>query len=87
MGYAKELADLDKMRVGGANRDDVAAAFPSQVLKSVGYFGPAEGAAAAFKKLAQGLDTAIVRVVSSKPGLESARAAMKACAPATIEAV
>lgn len=87
MGYAEELADLDAMRAQGASRDEVAAAFPSHILQSVGYFGPAEGAAAAFMKLANGLDTAIVRVVSSKPGLKSVRAAMRSCAPAIIEAI
>ncbi len=82
MGFAEELADLDSMRAEGASRDEVAAAFPEHVLQAVAYFGRADGAAAAFKRLAQGLDTAIVRVVASGPGLDSVRAAMRACAPA-----
>ena len=86
MGYVEELAELDAMRIEGASPDDVATAFPEHLLRAVGYFGPASGAAAAFKRLAQGLDTAIVRVVASRPGLESVRAAMRACAPAMIEA-
>ena len=65
--------------------DDVAEAFPAHVLRAVGYFGPANGAAAAFKRLAQGLDTAIVRVVAARPGLDSVRAAMRACTPAMVE--
>src|SRR5438045_4801775 len=35
----------------------------TDLLLHVGYFGKAAGAAAAFARLAQGLDTAIVRVV------------------------
>jgi alkanesulfonate monooxygenase SsuD/methylene tetrahydromethanopterin reductase-like flavin-dependent oxidoreductase (luciferase family) len=86
MGYTEALAELDQMRSKGASRDEVAAAFPVEILLAVGYFGPANGAAAAFKRLAQGLDTAIVRVVASGPGLEPVRAVMESCAPAMVEA-
>ena len=86
MGFSDELAELDSMRIKGASPDDVAEAFPEHMLRAVGYFGPADSAAAAFKRLAQGLDTAIVRVVASRPGLASVRAAMRACAPAMVKA-
>jgi len=86
MGYTEELAELDLMRTQGASGDDVAAAFPEEILLAVGYFGGADGAAAAFKRLSQGLDTAIVRVVASRPGLGSVRAVMEACAPAAVAA-
>ena len=82
MGFGEELADLDQMRREGATIDEVANAFPAEVLQKVGYYGKAEGAAEAFYKLAKGLDTALVRVVSAKPGLESVVAAMRACQPA-----
>jgi hypothetical protein len=49
------------------------------LLKQVGYYGPAAGAGEAFRRLAQGLDTAVVRVVASRPGLDSVYAAMRAC--------
>ena len=81
MGFAGELAELDEMRKKGATRDEVAAAFPAEILLSVGYFGKAEGAAAAFRRLAEGLDTAIVRVVAARRGVESTLAVMRACAP------
>lgn len=81
MGFANELAELDEMRTKGASRDEVADAFPPALLKTVGYYGPAGGAAEAFNKLAQGLDTAIVRVVAARPGIESTRAVMEACRP------
>ena len=50
-------------------------------MQQVGYYGPAAGAAAAFKRLSQGLDIAIVRVVAARPGLDSILAVMRACRP------
>ena len=85
MGFAEELADLDQMRRDGASPDEVAEAFPVEVLQRVGYYGPAAGAAAAFNKLSQGLDMAMVRVVSARPGLDSALATMRACTPEQVE--
>jgi 5,10-methylenetetrahydromethanopterin reductase len=86
MGFEKELADLNQMRADGATRDEVAEAFPAHVLSAVAYFGKADGAAAAFKRLSEGLDTSIVRVVAARPNLDSVRAVMEACAPDKIEA-
>ena len=81
MGFTEELADLERMRESGASRDEVADAFPVEILQQVGYYGPADGAAAAFNRLAQGLDTAIVRVVGARPGVESVLNVMRACRP------
>ena len=81
MGFAEELAMLDRMRQSGATNAQVAGAFSTDLLQSVGYYGPAGGAAAAFRRLAQGLDTAIVRVVAARPGLDSVLAVMRACRP------
>lgn len=81
MGFSDELASLDDMRRSGASADDVAAAASEELLTRVGYYGNASGAKAAFEALADGLDTAIVRVVAARPGLESVRAVMQACAP------
>ena len=81
MGFTEALADLDRIRERGAPAAEVAAAMPEELLTRVGYYGPASGARAAFETLAEGLDTAIVRVVAAKPGLESVRAVMEACAP------
>ena len=81
MGFTDELASLDDMRRRGASADEVAAAASEELLTRVGYYGNAAGAKAAFESLADGLDTAIVRVVSARPGLDSVRAVMRACAP------
>jgi alkanesulfonate monooxygenase SsuD/methylene tetrahydromethanopterin reductase-like flavin-dependent oxidoreductase (luciferase family) len=81
MGYAEALAELDRMRQRGVAPDEVADAFPPELLRRVGYYGTPEGAAAAFRHLAEGLDVAIVRVVAARPGLASVRAALHACRP------
>jgi len=86
MGFEKELADLDQMRSKGASRDEIAEAFPTKILSTVGYFGSSDGAAKAFANLSQGLDNAIVRVVSSRPGnIDGALDVIKACAPEKIQ--
>ena len=74
------------MRRNGASSDEVAEAFPVEILNAVGYFGRADGAAAAFKRLAEGLDTAIVRVVAARRGVDSTLAVMRACAPDAVRA-
>jgi hypothetical protein len=56
-------------------------AFPIELARLVGYFGPAKDAGAAFRRVAEGLDTAIVRVVPARPGLEAITAVMEACKP------
>ncbi|MCH8186311.1 MAG: LLM class flavin-dependent oxidoreductase [Chloroflexi bacterium] len=81
MGFSDELAELDEMRKRGASHDEVADAFPPELLKTVGYYGPAGGAAAAFGRLAEGLDIAVVRVVAARPGIASTRAVLEACRP------
>ena len=83
MGFTEELAGLDEMRMNNATRDEVAEAFSPDLLSTVGYYGKPEGAAEAFGKLSEGLDTAIVRVVAARPGIESILAVMRACAPNT----
>ena len=81
MGFTDALLELDEMREKGASRDEVADAFPPELLLKVGYFGKADGAAKAFRTLSQGLDIAIVRVVSPKPGVSSVLTTMRACRP------
>ena len=81
MGFAQALSNLDGMRDRGASSDEMADAFPAELLQRVGYYGPSEGAARAFRRLSQGLDTAIVRVVRAGPGVESVLATMRACRP------
>jgi len=81
MGYTAALAELDQMRQQGATPDEVADAFPPELLQRVGYYGAPEGAAAAFRRLAEGLDVAIVRVIAARPSIASVLTALHACRP------
>lgn len=83
MGFEEALADLEARRDRGASSAELVENFPRELLLKVGYFGPAASAAAALKRLAQGLDVAIVRVVAARPGIGSITAVMQACQPNT----
>ena len=86
MGFADDLARIDILRANKAPMEEILDAFPEKLLRHVGYYGPAAGAAEAFSKLAAGLDCAIVRVVAARPGIDATRAVMEACKPALVTA-
>jgi alkanesulfonate monooxygenase SsuD/methylene tetrahydromethanopterin reductase-like flavin-dependent oxidoreductase (luciferase family) len=86
MGFDAELTELENRRDGGSTLPELAAAAPDDLLHAVGYFGPAAAAPAAFARLSAGLDEAIVRIVTARPGLEPVREAMAALRPALIRA-
>lgn len=86
MGFDAPLTELEEQRDRGAAAADLVEAFPRDLLQAVGYYGPAAGAAAAFRRLAEGLDTAIVRVVPARSGAESVRTVMRACRPVAVAA-
>ena len=79
--YSDELAGLDDLRRDGASIETLVETVSDDFLLATGYFGAPEGAAEEFARLAEGLDTAIVRIVGARSGIESARAVMRACAP------
>jgi hypothetical protein len=59
---------------------------PDEMLRAVGYYGPAAGAPAAFARLCTGLDETIVRVITARRGLEPVAEAMAALTPSLIRA-
>ncbi len=81
MGFDEVLSDLEARRDRGASEEEIIDAFPRDLLRKIGYYGPAAGAAAAFREVARGLDVAIVRVVPTRPGPDAALATMRACRP------
>jgi alkanesulfonate monooxygenase SsuD/methylene tetrahydromethanopterin reductase-like flavin-dependent oxidoreductase (luciferase family) len=87
MGFDEALTELEERRDRGAPESELIDAFPVELARLVGYFGPASGAAAAFRRLAEGLDTAIVRVVAARPGVEAITAVMEACQPSRLPGV
>jgi len=79
MGFGRQLDELERGQAAGASEDDLARAVPDELLTAVGYAGPASGAAAAFKRLSEGLDVAIVRVLVARSGnIGGVRAVMRA---------
>ncbi len=81
MGFDVALSGLEARREGGASDDELIEAFPQELLRLVGYYGNAAGARAAFRQLAVGLDTALVRIVPARPGIAAVRAVVEACSP------
>ena len=79
MGFGPQLDELERKRASGLSEDDLARAVPDVLITALGYAGPASGAAAAFRKLSEGLDIAIARVVAVRHGsIEGVRATMRA---------
>ena len=84
MGFDADLSELEERRDRGAAMPQLVAAAPEEMLQAVGYYGPAAPAPAAFARLSAGLDEAIVRIVTARPGLEPVGAAMAALTPSLI---
>ena len=87
MGFGAELSELEERRDRGAAMPELVAAAPDEMLRAVGYYGPPAQAPAAFARLSAGLDEAIVRIITARPGLELAAAAMAALTPSLIRGV
>ena len=84
MGFDAELTELEQRRNRGAAMPELVAAASDEMLQAVGYYGPAAPAPAVFARLCAGLDEAIVRIVTARPGLEPVGAAMAALTPSLI---
>jgi len=82
MGFEDILLELEARRDAGTDIPELVDALPTELLRTVGYFGPAAGAAAALGRLAQGLDEAMVRIITVRPGdLDACLNTVRACAP------
>jgi alkanesulfonate monooxygenase SsuD/methylene tetrahydromethanopterin reductase-like flavin-dependent oxidoreductase (luciferase family) len=86
MGFADEVEELAGRRAAGASESELIEAFPSRLLDELGYYGPAAGAAAAFRRLAGSADVAILRLVPSRPDAASIRDILDSCNPARLSA-
>jgi 5,10-methylenetetrahydromethanopterin reductase len=84
MGFGPALSELEGRRERGASTAELVDATPDELLHAVGYFGPAAGAPESFARLSVGLDEAVVRVVTARPGPEPVVAAMEALTPERI---
>src|ERR1700728_2393179 len=86
MGFDPELKELEQRRDRGATVPELVAAVPDEMLHAVGYYGPAGPAPAAFARLGAGLDEAVVRIITARPGLTPVIDAIDALTPARIRA-
>jgi len=82
MGHGEELAALETRKAAGASDDELVDAMSGGFIDAFGYAGDGTGARERFARLAQGLDVAIVRVLSARSGeVQPVRAAMQAFGP------
>ncbi len=82
MGFEEVLTRLEAKRDAGTPVDELVDEVPEELVRRVGYFGTAAGAAAEFKRLAQGLDEAMVRLITVRPGdLDACVASIRALQP------
>jgi alkanesulfonate monooxygenase SsuD/methylene tetrahydromethanopterin reductase-like flavin-dependent oxidoreductase (luciferase family) len=82
MGFHDILLELEARRDAGADIPDLVDSVPAELLRKVGYFGPAAGAGAELERLAQGLDEAMVRIITVRPGdVDACLNTVRACAP------
>jgi alkanesulfonate monooxygenase SsuD/methylene tetrahydromethanopterin reductase-like flavin-dependent oxidoreductase (luciferase family) len=84
MGFDAELTELEQRRDRGATMPELVAAAPDEMLHAVGYYGPAAAAPAAFSRLSAGLDEAMVRIITARPGLQPVVETMEALTPTLI---
>jgi len=82
LGFDETLTAIEANRDAGASEAELVDMFPEDLLRQVGYYGKASGAAAALADLSRELDTTVVRIVGVRPGMAAARAVMEACSPA-----
>ena len=83
MGFEDILTELEARRDGGTPLADLVDRVPSELLLRVGYFGHPSGAAEALRSQSQGLDEAMVRLITVRSGdLDACLSAVRACRPA-----
>jgi alkanesulfonate monooxygenase SsuD/methylene tetrahydromethanopterin reductase-like flavin-dependent oxidoreductase (luciferase family) len=82
MGFDDEFKRLEEQRDRGASMAELIDALPIELMEKLGYFGSPEGAPEAFQRLARGLDTALLRMVTTAPGPDKVALALESVAPA-----
>jgi alkanesulfonate monooxygenase SsuD/methylene tetrahydromethanopterin reductase-like flavin-dependent oxidoreductase (luciferase family) len=82
MGFDEILTQLEARRDAGTPVSELIDSVPAQLLLKVGYFGRGSGAADALRRLSQGLDEAMVRLITVRAGdLDACLNAVRACQP------
>ena len=68
MGFSEEIAFLTKRKASGATDGELARDVPDRMLTAFGYAGRGDGAREWFLRMAEGLDVAIVRILTPRAG-------------------
>ena len=83
MGFVEEVGFLEKLKAEGKNDSELVRAMPERLLTTFGYAGHGDGAREWFAKMSRGLDVAVVRLLTPRPGdMRPITAAIDAFAPA-----
>ena len=83
MGFDDEVTHLEQLKRNGASDAEVARAMPERLLTASGYAGRGDGAKEWFARMSRGLDIAVVRLLTPRPGdMRPVKAAIEAFAPA-----
>ncbi|HYK98032.1 MAG TPA: LLM class flavin-dependent oxidoreductase [Candidatus Acidoferrales bacterium] len=83
MGFDDEVTHLEQLKRNGASDAEVARAMPERLLTAFGYAGRGDGANEWFARMTRGLDIAVVRLLTPRPGdMRPVKAAIEAFAPA-----
>lgn len=82
MGFEEVLTSIEARRDSGTPVSELVDDVPPELLRKVGYFGKPAGAAKAMAELSQGLDEAMVRLITVRSGdLDACLQAVEACQP------
>jgi len=83
MGFDADVSRLEALKAQGKSDDELIAAMPERMLTTFGHAGRGEGAREWFAKMSRGLDVAVVRLLTPRPGdIRPVQSAMRAFAPA-----
>jgi len=83
MGFDEEVTHLEQLKRNGASDAELAKAMPERLLTTFGYAGRGDGAKEWFARMSRGLDVAVVRLLTPRPGdMRPVMAAIEAFAPA-----
>jgi alkanesulfonate monooxygenase SsuD/methylene tetrahydromethanopterin reductase-like flavin-dependent oxidoreductase (luciferase family) len=85
MGFDDEIGELEARQRSGAGLAELVDAASDELLLAVGYYGPAAGAAEAYRALSVGLDETIVRVLTPAPSLVKVVATLEALRPSAVK--
>jgi alkanesulfonate monooxygenase SsuD/methylene tetrahydromethanopterin reductase-like flavin-dependent oxidoreductase (luciferase family) len=82
MGFDATFNRLEEQRDRGASMPELIEALPEEVMSAVGYYGRPADAPDAFRRLAHGLDTGVLRMITTAPGPERVALALESVQPA-----